>query len=211
MGYIFFGVGTIGKSITQLYIDHIESLLFFVDNNHQLWGSTYQDKLIYSPETLKEESGNNKVIITSANVYEIYNQLINYGISEKNIIIWTDFIIKVLIDIWDSEKKYIYNETIFSSKGFPRKVFFDLQNGLTLGGVESWTFQISRLFRSWNIDTKYLIPKTSNHSVTNEQINSIEVDVAQYKAISERINSASEILKINKNSTNISKNLILLR
>lgn len=51
MGYIFFVVGTIGKSITQLYIDHIESLLFFVDNNHQLWGSTYQDKLIYSPET----------------------------------------------------------------------------------------------------------------------------------------------------------------
>ncbi|WP_304969559.1 hypothetical protein [Romboutsia ilealis] len=80
MGYIFFGIGAIGKSVTQLYIESIENLLFFVDNNTQLWGSTYQNKFIYSPEILKEQAEENEVVITCSNVYTVYNQLISNGL-----------------------------------------------------------------------------------------------------------------------------------
>lgn len=186
LNYILFGAGKIGRSVAQFWIECGCYPLYFLDNNRELWGSLCEGFFVYPPERVCDENRNYKIIITCQKGDEIFKQLENYGIL-KEAIIKQDELWKVLPDIWSNKSKY-YLDNITGIQGlFSKRVLFDLEGGLVLGGVEAWAFQTSQLFRKKGIKAEYLTFKTSKHMIEKEKEYAIELDNIENRGLNKEL------------------------
>lgn len=82
--FYLWGAGNWGREIIQAWRKNWKGV---IDNNEKLWGQNFYDVPVYSPNVLKENSENVKVLVTTRLYYkEIKKQLLNMGIVERNII-----------------------------------------------------------------------------------------------------------------------------
>lgn len=189
--YIFFGAGQMGKTLAQFWIDCGEPPAYFVDNDCRLWGQNWEDIRICPPEKICSEDEEYRIIISCSRMDEISCQLKSYGISSR-LVIRADELWQVLPDIWRNKKPCSKSNNANAVMNLLPKVLFDLQGGLALGGIEAWSFQLSKRFRAWGISAEYLILSTCERLVTGEEQNAIELDVNGNKGIKTELELVSQ-------------------
>mgnify|MGYP001030269355 FL=1 len=146
------GAVKVTKTLKNLKID----FRYFVDNDKNKWGKVVEGKVVNPPEILFQEKCN--ILVASDYQMEIEKQLSEMGLIE-NIIIKEELIM-------DYVNKHIeefnYLKEIAVDKADEKKLVFGLEEGLVLGGIESFTFMLANemkpYFKNINIFTK----KTDN-------------------------------------------------
>lgn len=85
---IVFGVGGYGKLVINYLYSHDLNIEALSDNNKSLWNTSKYDLVIYQPtECVVKFPEHMYIIANKKNNQDIYEQLINLGIKEKNIYI----------------------------------------------------------------------------------------------------------------------------
>ncbi|MCB2198763.1 TIGR03032 family protein [bacterium] len=64
---VAFGAGVTAEKTLHVVQDAFD---YFVDNNEELWGTTFEDRLVFSPEKLREEDPNDLFIVICSTFYE---------------------------------------------------------------------------------------------------------------------------------------------
>ncbi len=194
----FWGLGTIGKRIISncLYYDTMPD--YIVDSNPELWGETYQDIQIISPDTLGglEQA----TVYVTCNKYDEIRTLIKKTNSSirvcKGDMFW--LILRENAQ-WLKQITFFYesaNRSVYQGD----KVAFLMDNGLTLGGVESWCIQSGTFLETENNTVNYLIPsdKKNNQKAKGELRSSNIIEYTElYSIVDSVIRKGIDVLVCN--------------
>ena len=176
---VFFGAGKKGR----YWIENGKGFGIkpkgIVDNNEELWGKQCEDIIIYCPEIIKNDFFD-YICITCNKEYEIYQQLLELGVSEDKIVagehnILNHFIfwaVKDILPIQKNVKLYNSNNKI--------EIVFDLQNGMVLGGVETWVYSLAEKLKNTDYHGMYLTTDVIEPIMID---NSYPVHILRYKNI----------------------------
>lgn len=140
-GIVIFGASggaiKVAKTLKNLKID----FLYFVDNDTKKWGTYVEGKLVEKPERKNLE--NYHILIASDYQSEIEKQLSEMGLL-SNIIIKEELIMDY-VDYHIHDFDFIKCIDVDMTK--PKKLIFGLEEGLVLGGIESFTFMLARAMK----------------------------------------------------------------
>lgn len=166
MKILFFGAGKQGKYCLKVFKDYGITPDGILDNNKNLHGKTCENIIIYNPDILSTVSFE-CIFITCNNVSEIYFQLLDLGVEKKKIVTGYHNILNHLI--YYSTQKTISVDKIDTSfnKTKRQKIIFDLQNGMVLGGVESWSYELAKELRKNSYSGMYLTTDAADSVVTD--------------------------------------------
>jgi glycosyltransferase involved in cell wall biosynthesis len=157
---LFFGSGKIGR----FWLDYAVSFGIipkgFIDNNRDICGSLCNNITIYSPDDL-ESLDFEKIFITCAKEQEVYQQLIVLGIPENKIVTGYHNILNHLLYYAAINIKAVESVGDFDDKSIQKKVVFDLYNGMVLGGVEAWSYDLAKKLRKQRYQGLYLTTDTA--------------------------------------------------
>ena len=134
----FFGAGKIGKYWINQWKNFGITPNGIFDNNKNLWSIMYNGVMVYSPATIKTLDFD-YIYITCGKEKEIFCQLLDLGITKKQIVagyhnIWNHL-------LYHAVKSNVFSDRMVKpySRFTVKKILFDLQNGMVLGGVEAWS------------------------------------------------------------------------
>ena len=128
----------------------------FIDNNEAMQGELCEGIPVYGVEKLIKTEFD-YVLITCNDEEVIYHQLLCLGIVEHKIIAG-----------YHKLKNYIFYYAINShilaegTLGYQlqcsvqQKILFDLQNGMVLGGVEAWSYELAKQLKKQGMEGAYL-------------------------------------------------------
>lgn len=155
MKILFFGAGKQGQKCLKIFKDYGIVPDGILDNNKELCGKLCENVMIYMPDILEIVSFE-KIIITCNSTLEIYYQLLNLGVEKKKIVTGYHNILNHLIyyAAQNADARDIKEE--LSDRLIRQKIIFDLQNGMVLGGVESWSYELAKDFRENGYQGMYL-------------------------------------------------------
>ncbi|MDE6365128.1 MAG: glycosyltransferase [Lachnospiraceae bacterium] len=126
----------------------------FIDNSNALQGGVCEELPVYGADRLKSVVFD-YIFITCRDEQVIYSQLLGLGIAARKIIAGYHSIRNYLfyhaVDGYSSTKRILRNPPQTC-----RKVLFDLQNGMVLGGVEAWSYELAGVLRKQGIEGAYL-------------------------------------------------------
>lgn len=92
---VFFGTGS---TVEKIYAHFPMKADYYVDNNQQKWGSTFEGALVYTPQQLlQEDKGKIAIIVASQYFTEISKQLQAMGFAES-------------IDFWNGYELFAFEE-----------------------------------------------------------------------------------------------------
>lgn len=136
----------------------------FIDNNPELQGSGYDGVPIYAPDRLKKYAFD-YVAVTCNDNDTVFRQLLEFGIPEDKIIFGyhklRNYLFYFIAENCISEDRKISNGKTNANQ----KILFDLQNGMVLGGVESWSYELAGQLKKKGFEGGYLtidkMPETS--------------------------------------------------
>lgn len=131
---------------------------FFVDNDSRKWGKILEGKKVKSPEALKEEHYN--IIIASDYQNEIEKQLEQMGMLEQ--LLLKEQLIESYIDQHIEEFNYLTKISDTRIQREYAKVYFSLEEGLVLGGIENWTFMMAHEFKKLGRTVKIITKQTDS-------------------------------------------------
>lgn len=188
---IFFGAGRIGKRIYEVWNFFGLRPDFFMDNDLKLWGKYLCDIEILPPKKLLEMKYI-KLYITCRKSDEIYRQVCDeYGI--ENIEICNNYYEEFSKLCTKKSKRFLCNENK-EELIEENRVFWDLENGLVMGGVESWSIDMAKKIKTRGWKSTFLV------TAEKEEILSIDMDVLKIPYSNGNLKNAinycvSEILK----------------
>lgn len=136
---VIFGASGGARKVSQTLENMGYVIAFFVDNDKNKWGKTFENKLIYTPEFLLDLSYKCNIIIASEYQKEIEEQLSKMRLLE-NVILKEQLIIEYL-DKNMKQFDYLKNKKIMFCG--TRSIIIDLLEGVTLGGIENWSFMVA--------------------------------------------------------------------
>lgn len=159
---IFCGAGTNGRKFISLWKECGLKVDCFVDNNSELWGKEIDGVYVKSYKEVTEFPKDSCFYITiKSSVDAVKEQLLSQGIREEQIkdcsriskavgcaIQQPEFNAKIatVSPIWENDSG---------------RILFDLQGGLVLGGVESWSAQTARNLQKSGWETGFLLSGSS--------------------------------------------------
>ncbi len=150
---LFFGAGKRGK----YWIDYCKVYGMvptgIIDNNPVLGGSTYEGIRVYNPDSLQRLSYE-YIFITCNREEEIYEQLIELGVGSDQIVVGRHSFSNHMLRYVSLHSLNSVAATVGISN--KRKVIFDLQNGMVLGGVESWSYSLAKELKASGYQGIYL-------------------------------------------------------
>lgn len=158
---LFFGAGKRGKNWLKQAIAFGVIPEGFVDNNQDICGKQYENITIYSPALLKTAEFE-YIFITCNNEDAIYLQLVELGIKKDKIIVGNHNILNYLIYYVTKNLVSVKNRNNLCSTDTKRKILLDLQNGLVLGGVESWVYDLAKWLKEKYYKGLYLTTDIGN-------------------------------------------------
>lgn len=171
---IFFGAGRIGKYAYDLCRIFGVMPDYFADNSEEMAGKIYCGiKVLHFCEVYAQEKAD--ILITCKNVDEITRQLTAMGVPDRHIWIGTDnlSILEYLCHIPREELEFHKNDRRASTQ--KKQVFFDLSNGLVLGGVETWTFKMAAQLQRKGYNTAFITKSAAELEIKPEGIKVIEL------------------------------------
>lgn len=170
----FWGAGKLGRMMCELWDSYGIRPDYIFDNNRQLEG-TCCNGIMISPKEKIKELVNPRFFITCSRVQEIALQIQKeYGFTD---IVECGSIRKMLKFILQSGgldyKRYSETE----NKKYD--VFWDLNNGMVLGGVESWVFESAERLQKMGYICKYLSTDARPDTMPDVRIESRTIPYAK--------------------------------
>lgn len=126
-----------------------------LDNSRDLWGTAYDNVIIYSPNKIKEFSFDH-IFITCGKSDEIVLQLLELGIPENKLVVGGHNILNHLLYYAAENMTVIDGKKVPINESDRRKILFDLYNGMVLGGVESWSYELAKTLSKQGYEGRYL-------------------------------------------------------
>lgn len=154
---IFCGAGLIGRKSIHLWKECGLKADFFLDNNSELWETEIEGVCVKSFEEIALIPEDSIFYITCNSVDIIREQLLSLGIWEEKIKDCSDILIMFGYAMQQPEFKTQISTANSVVNNDSEEILFDLQNGLMLGGVESWSIQTSHRLRDLGWKTGFLL------------------------------------------------------
>ncbi len=110
MEIIVFGVGQYYKRRREKLVE-CASIIAFVDNNSDLWGTFIDNVLVYDPKTI-ENLKYDAVVVMSVKAYEMRKQLLDLGVKEDKIFYYEQF-----YGYFHKERKEMYGFERYQESG----------------------------------------------------------------------------------------------
>lgn len=164
---VFFGAGKQGKYWIKCARGFGIKPDRVIDNNKDLWGSIYETFKIDGPNCLQSFSFD-QVFITCNREQEICAQLLKLGISENKIIYGSYNILNHLIYNSTENMRIKENEGNPEIQSDKKRVLYDMQNGLVLGGIESWIYELAARLKEIGYAGIYLTTDIADLNVMND-------------------------------------------
>lgn len=162
----FFGAGKKGKYWLRCLKEFGVAPVGFIDNNQLLWGSNYEQVPVYAPDRLKIQLFD-YVAITCNDGENIYRQLLEMGIEDVKILFGYHRLRNYLF--YFATKNFITKEAIMprGKKCSNQKILFDLQNGMVLGGVEAWSYELAVQLKRQGFEGVYFTTDSTQAVIEN--------------------------------------------
>ena len=152
---LFFGAGKIGRYWLRQSRNFGIMPKGILDNSRDLWGTAYDNVIIYSPNKIKEFSFDH-IFITCGKSDEIVLQLLELGIPENKLVVGSHNILNHLLYYAVENMTVIDGKKVPNNESDRRKILFDLYNGMVLGGVESWSYELAKTLSKQGYEGRYL-------------------------------------------------------
>lgn len=150
---VFFGCGNLGHEMLDLWKRFHVTPEYFCDNNSKLWDTYIEGIKVIQPREIVANSL--QVFITIAYTGEVHEQLISFGIYEDNIK-------ETAYPLYVENLKMIADAIACHPKDngcvFNDLVYFDLNCGMVLGGVEQWSYKTGDYLCGVGKNIKYIVP-----------------------------------------------------
>lgn len=144
MKIYFWGAGKIGLRSLG-YAEEIGILPDgFIDSDSSRWGNSAGGIKIYSPDIINNVDCVN-VFVTCAKVDDVKTRLLYMGIPEHRIFAGNFY--KLIVMLLEMGAKRCLPDDDDGVSCSANKIFFELQNGWVLGGVESWAYEMASILR----------------------------------------------------------------
>lgn len=164
---LFFGAGKKGKYWIEVCKDFGIMPEGIIDNNEALCGSLCEDVMVYGPGEL-ETLFYKHIFITCDKESEICQQLSDLGVDPEKIVIGGHNLLNHILYYAASNIVFSRNTTKIVSRLGSQKILFDLQNGMVLGGVEAWTYDLAKGLKEEGYRGLYLTTDTIGPSVIDK-------------------------------------------
>lgn len=174
--YVIFGASGGGIKVAKTLRNLGIEFAYFVDNDSKKWGTYWEDKLIKSPDDLLEDDA--RIIIASDYQSEIEKQLDGMGILNR--LVLKEELIMDYVDTHIEEFDYVREATVVI--GNEKPILFGLEEGLVLGGIESWTFMLARELKRTHKNVRIITKKTEDQEPQDlkENITFIDLEYSHY-------------------------------
>lgn len=176
------GAVKVAKTLKCLGID----FLYFVDNDSRKWGTTLEGRQVNTPERLRKEKC--RILIASDYQAEIEEQLSEMGLL-GNIVIKEELILHYAEQHMD---EFYFSEHKSFAAEKSRNLILGLEEGLVLGGIESFTFMLAREMKL-HFDNVSIYTKRTNDDLPSGLENNIcffDLDYDNYwDSIKELVNA----------------------
>ena len=151
---VLFGLGRIGRKILDEWQRVFILPDYLSDNNSSLWGQKQYDVPVVPPECISSIH-NPLILIAIKEGNKVYRQLLEMGIPQEEIVYKKGNAMYILGEICLRCDLNNRLEAYASEYGRinEKKVIFELQNGLTLGGVESWAVQSADILKKLSLQS----------------------------------------------------------
>lgn len=126
----------------------------FIDNNVTMQGTTCEGISVYGIEKLVGTEFD-YVLITCNDEKMVYHQLLEFGVAEYKIIGGYHRFRNYLF-YYTIKNHVVGGRTLGYQPQSQKKVLFDLQNGMVLGGVEAWSYELAKQLKKQGIEGAYL-------------------------------------------------------
>lgn len=171
---VFWGAGRIGCTMCEIWELFGIRPDFIFDNNEALEGTFCNGIPISGKEYIKKLD-NPQIFITCKCIEDIYRQLHDeYGFT--NIIKGNNVRDMVSFLLCNGMAKLA---EIPHKNGKKYDVLWDLENGIVLGGVESWTMESAKVLDGIGYVSKYLSADFIQDTIADERIDSISIPYVQ--------------------------------
>lgn len=168
----FFGAGIIGKRWIKFATKYDIKIEGVIDNNKDLWGNYCEGILIYSIDILKSLK-NGLVCITCKNYESVRKQLLDIGLMKEQIIDIDSLLGKI---VYVAIKNGGFEVPIYKIKlNSDRKVLIDLNQGMVLGGVESWSYEMAQYWKQNGYNGLFLVGDFNKAIVINSTYKNNEI------------------------------------
>ncbi len=162
----FFGAGKIGKHWLIQFKDMGIVPDGILDNNKDLWGTVCGGVVVRGPAGIKGVDFD-YIFITCRKETEVFRQLTGLGVAENKIVAGDFHILNHLF--YQARDTFWAGGGIRAPKGDgSQKILFDLYNGMVLGGVESWSYDLAKRLAGAGYEGKYLATDAAGPSVPDQ-------------------------------------------
>lgn len=164
MKILFFGAGKIGRR----WIEQFKQIGIIpegmIDNNESLWGTMCEDIIVYNPEKILTFCYD-YIFVTCAKEKQIVCQLLELGVSEEKIIAGNLNILNYYISMISGRGMFKDLGKEFYVQNTEKQILIDLNNGMVLGGVESWSYMLAKKLKRKGHQGIYLTTDTTGPAV----------------------------------------------
>lgn len=167
---VIFGASGGAVKIARNLLDIGADFCFFIDNDKNKWGNFLEGKEIKAPSCLTE--GNYNIVIASDYQPEIEEQLNEMGLLD-HLVLQEEYVmrhVEACIDQFDYLKE-------IETKGSKPNIIFGLEEGMWLGGIETWTFLLSEEFIKRDYTVQIISKITEDQPPRSLQNNICYVDL----------------------------------
>ncbi len=119
---------------------------FFVDNDEKKWGTFIEDTEVKKPSVLK--NSDYEIVIASIYQEEIEEQLKEMGIDLLKVVPKEKYIMEKINDKLEEFSDYIQTKKINFKEN--QSYIIDLAEGLSVGGIETWSFNLAKILKKKN-------------------------------------------------------------
>lgn len=167
MNGFFFGAGKLGEYWLNQWRDFGIVPKGIFDNNKSLWSTMWNGVIVYSPSMITTLNFD-YIFITCGKEKDVLCQLLDLGITEKQIVAGHHNIRNYLF--YYTLKNNIFSDCMLKSfrESKAKKILFDLQNGMVLGGVETWSYELAGKLKKKGWQGIYLTTNAANSDVKDD-------------------------------------------
>ncbi len=175
---VIFGASSGGVKVAKTFKSLGIEFEFFVDNGADKWGTYLEGKIILDPNVLANKDYH--IVIASIYQEEIEEQLSNLGINVNQIVPKEKYILAELESRIDKYRKTINPINNFQNE---KTYIIDLANGLEIGGIETWSFELARALKKFG-EKSYIYTSNTKEmgpSDLKNQIIKLKISYEEYE------------------------------
>lgn len=160
-----FGAGILGKRFINLCTDYGIIIDGIIDNNKAVWQTKINGVSVQSPDILSTLDDTVHVFVCCKKSDEVMAQVHDSGIEDVNIVLCntTVLMMKSILSMLNKRRQ---------------TVLFDMNNGLVLGGVESWSIQTAQFLEKRGYDYRLLLPCNRKQTYPYDEVYLERMDVS---------------------------------